>query len=80
VHLGRVPDVGKKTLLKLPVTVSGIFSQSTITSGKLFLQSFPEVIPTVRFIFFFQFLFKKKLLSLVRDSLAPLLVVDDDGR
>ena len=74
-HLGRVPDVGKKTLLKLPVTVSGIFSQSTTTSGKLFLQSFPEVIRTVRF------LLKKIALSHYENlSLAPLLVVDNVGQ
>ena len=58
--------MGKKTLLKLPVTVSGIFSQSTITSGKLFLQSFPEVIRTVHF------LLKKIALSLVT-RISPLL-------
>jgi hypothetical protein len=76
VHLGRVPDVGKKTLLKLPVTVSGIFSQSTITSGKLFLQSFPEVIRTVRFL-----LQKKIVLSRYENlSHAPLLVVNDVGQ
>jgi hypothetical protein len=76
VHLGRVPaDVGKKNLLKLPVTVSGIFSQSTITSGKLFLQSFPKVIRTVHF------LLKKNALSRYENlSLAPLLVVDDVGQ
>ena len=82
-HLGRVPDVGRKTLLKLPVTVSGIFSQSTITSGKLFLQSFPEVIRTVHFNFLiFRFLLKKKIaLSRYENlSLAPLLVVDDVGQ
>ena len=76
VHLGCVPDVGRKSLLKLPVTVSGFFSQSTTTSGKLFLQSFPEVIRTVRF------LLKKKIaLSRYENlSLAPLLVVDDVGQ
>ena len=74
--------MGKKTLLKLPVTVSGIFSQSTITSGKLFLQSFPEVIPTVRFIFFSQFLLKKNCSLSFETPLLPCwlstMTADDD--
>ena len=71
-HLGRVPDVGKKPLLKLPVTVSGIISQSTTTSGKLFLQSFPEVIRTVHFNFLiFRFLLKKNCSLSFETPLLP---------
>ena len=80
-HLGRVPDVGRKTLLKLPVTVSGIFFQSTITSGKLFLQSFPEVIRTVHFLLKKIALSRYENLSRYKNlSLAPLLVVNDVGQ
>ena len=57
---------------KLPVTVSGIFSQSTITSGKLFLQSFPEVIRTVHFNFLiFRFLLKKNCSLSFETPLLP---------